>query len=203
MKNIDKEKQLTSSTDVDQEDLQHDVMAPDMVQGNYSNTEPYFQEEIVLKQVNTYDNKDQPSMIPAMGTSHIFSQEIENKYKLIYSKDKVDDSKWEHIRDIDNNLNDVFDPGAQADYDMEAFPTLEELKNIVFSMSAHSEAGLDDNESAIMLGWSVKLLPEYQGATNQEETKAALWGLSWCLRNNIQQVILEVDSELLVRWLRE
>lgn len=37
---------------------------------------------------------------------------------------------------------------------------------------------------------------------NQAEVEAAIWGLSWCLSNGVQQVMLELDSELLVRWIR-
>lgn len=43
--------------------------------------------------------------------------------------------------------------------------------------------------------------PSGQGTNNQAEVEAAIWGLSWCLGNNIHQVILEVYYELLVRWI--
>ncbi|KAM3375976.1 hypothetical protein P3S68_014690 [Capsicum galapagoense] len=45
--------------------------------------------------------------------------------------------------------------------------------------------------------------PLGQGTNNQVEVEAAIWGLSWCLSNGIQQVVMEVNSELLVRWIKK
>ncbi|XP_047257104.1 uncharacterized protein LOC124889439 [Capsicum annuum] len=44
--------------------------------------------------------------------------------------------------------------------------------------------------------------PLGHGTNNKAEVEAVIWGLSWCLNNDVQQVIIEVDSELLVRWIR-
>jgi len=43
--------------------------------------------------------------------------------------------------------------------------------------------------------------PLGEGTNNQAEVEAALFGLSWCAQLNYMDVILEVDSQLLVDWL--
>ncbi|KAH0646562.1 hypothetical protein KY284_034446 [Solanum tuberosum] len=43
--------------------------------------------------------------------------------------------------------------------------------------------------------------PLGEGTNNQAEVEAALFGLSWCVQLNYKNVILEVDSQLLVDWL--
>ncbi|WMV32833.1 hypothetical protein MTR67_026218 [Solanum verrucosum] len=43
--------------------------------------------------------------------------------------------------------------------------------------------------------------PLGEGTNNQTEVEAALFGLSWCVQLNYMNVILEVDSQLLVDWL--
>ncbi|WMV13671.1 hypothetical protein MTR67_007056 [Solanum verrucosum] len=39
------------------------------------------------------------------------------------------------------------------------------------------------------------------GTNNQAETQAAAYGLDWCIQHGYTKVILEVDSELLTKWL--
>ncbi|KAH0657989.1 hypothetical protein KY289_026737 [Solanum tuberosum] len=39
------------------------------------------------------------------------------------------------------------------------------------------------------------------GTNNQAETQAATHGLDWCVQHGYRKVILEVDSELLTKWL--
>ncbi|WMV13673.1 hypothetical protein MTR67_007058 [Solanum verrucosum] len=39
------------------------------------------------------------------------------------------------------------------------------------------------------------------GTKNQPETQAATHGLDWCVQHGYKKVILEVDSELLTKWL--
>lgn len=67
---------------------------------------------------------------------------------------------------------------------------------------------LEGLEQGVIIDYNGDLIYAYatplgQGTNNQPEVKAAIWGLSWCLNNGIQQVMLEVDAELLVRWTRE
>ncbi|KAF3655269.1 hypothetical protein FXO37_16040 [Capsicum annuum] len=117
----DQEKQLNSSTDIKipDMDVQHGVMASEMVQGISSNNETFLQKEVILEQVLTSNSKDQHSVNPTMEISHDSSQEIEDEDRVIHFEDEVKDSKLEHMRDINDNLNDVFNPGDQEDYAME------------------------------------------------------------------------------------
>ncbi|XP_055826362.1 uncharacterized protein LOC129894731 [Solanum dulcamara] len=46
-------------------------------------------------------------------------------------------------------------------------------------------------------------IPLGSGTNNQAEIKAAIFGLSWCLHLGYNQVILEVDSQLLLKWLQQ
>lgn len=39
------------------------------------------------------------------------------------------------------------------------------------------------------------------GTNNQAEVRAAICGLTWCIQNGYNRIILEVDSELLTKWL--
>lgn len=40
------------------------------------------------------------------------------------------------------------------------------------------------------------------GKTKQAELQAAIIGIIWCTQHGYNRVILEVDSELLVKWLK-
>ncbi|KAF3644302.1 hypothetical protein FXO38_20219 [Capsicum annuum] len=61
---------------------------------------------------------------------------------------------------------------------------------------AHKLGVIRDHNGDLIYAYATAL---GQGTNNQAGVEAAIWGLSWCLRNNIQQVILKVDSELLIR----
>lgn len=39
------------------------------------------------------------------------------------------------------------------------------------------------------------------GTSNQAEIRAAIFGITWCIQHGYSRVILEVDSELLTKWL--
>ncbi|KAK6780041.1 hypothetical protein RDI58_022225 [Solanum bulbocastanum] len=45
--------------------------------------------------------------------------------------------------------------------------------------------------------------PLGEGTNNQAEVEAAIFGLSWCANLNYKNVILEVDSQLLVEWMKD
>ncbi|KAK4706503.1 hypothetical protein R3W88_033939 [Solanum pinnatisectum] len=44
-------------------------------------------------------------------------------------------------------------------------------------------------------------IPLGEGTNNQAELQAASYGLNWCIQHGYNNIILEVDSELLIRWL--
>ncbi|WMV30199.1 hypothetical protein MTR67_023584 [Solanum verrucosum] len=44
-------------------------------------------------------------------------------------------------------------------------------------------------------------LPLGEGTNNQAEIQAANYGLKWCIQHGYKKIILEVDSELLTRWI--
>ncbi|WMV32966.1 hypothetical protein MTR67_026351 [Solanum verrucosum] len=44
-------------------------------------------------------------------------------------------------------------------------------------------------------------IPLGEGTNNQAEVQAASYGLKWCIQHGYNNIILEVDSELLTRWL--
>lgn len=44
--------------------------------------------------------------------------------------------------------------------------------------------------------------PLGEGNNNQAEFNAAIFGLSWCIQLGYRSVILEVDSELLTKWIK-
>ncbi|XP_055835240.1 uncharacterized protein LOC129903721 [Solanum dulcamara] len=46
-------------------------------------------------------------------------------------------------------------------------------------------------------------IPLGSGTNNQAEIKAVIFGLSWCLHLGYNQVILEVDSQLLLKWMQQ
>ncbi|KAK6777637.1 hypothetical protein RDI58_024355 [Solanum bulbocastanum] len=56
---------------------------------------------------------------------------------------------------------------------------------------------LKDQKGDIIFAFSV---PLGQGTHNQAEVEAAVFGLAWCVQLNHGNVILEVDSQLLVDW---
>lgn len=39
------------------------------------------------------------------------------------------------------------------------------------------------------------------GTNNQVEIQAAIYGLQWCINHGYHQVLLEVDSKLLIQWI--
>lgn len=41
------------------------------------------------------------------------------------------------------------------------------------------------------------------GSNNQAEVQAAVFGIIWCIQHGYSRVMLEVDSELLVKWLKQ
>ncbi|KAK4729620.1 hypothetical protein R3W88_022608 [Solanum pinnatisectum] len=44
-------------------------------------------------------------------------------------------------------------------------------------------------------------IPLGEGTNNQAEVQAARYGLHWCIQHGYRNIILEVDSELLTRWI--
>lgn len=40
------------------------------------------------------------------------------------------------------------------------------------------------------------------GTNNQAEIRAAIFGVSWCIQHGYNKIILEVDSKLLIKWLK-
>ncbi|XP_055814172.1 uncharacterized protein LOC129883562 [Solanum dulcamara] len=58
---------------------------------------------------------------------------------------------------------------------------------------------LRNASSELMFAYAI---PLGTGTNNQAEIKSAIFGLSWCLHLGYMQVILEVDSQLLLKWLQ-
>ncbi|XP_015167662.1 14.7 kDa ribonuclease H-like protein [Solanum tuberosum] len=44
-------------------------------------------------------------------------------------------------------------------------------------------------------------IPLGYGTNNQAETLAAIHGIEWCIQHGYRRIALEIDSELLTRWL--
>lgn len=59
---------------------------------------------------------------------------------------------------------------------------------------------LRSSNSEMIMAYSVSLS---EGTNNQAEVEAAIFGLSWCVQLNLEYVILEVDSELLIDQMQE
>ncbi|WMV30202.1 hypothetical protein MTR67_023587 [Solanum verrucosum] len=57
---------------------------------------------------------------------------------------------------------------------------------------------LRDEQGKIIYAFA---LPLGEGTNNQAETQAASYGLNWCIQHGYKKIILEVDSELLTRWI--
>ncbi|KAK4707372.1 hypothetical protein R3W88_033061 [Solanum pinnatisectum] len=45
------------------------------------------------------------------------------------------------------------------------------------------------------------VMPLWEGTNNQAEIQAANYDLNWCVQHGYNNIILEVHSELLIRWL--
>ena len=50
----------------------------------------------------------------------------------------------------------------------------------------------------IIYGFSI---PFGEGSNNQAEVQAATYGLNWCIQYSFRNIVLEVDSKLLTKWL--
>ena len=57
---------------------------------------------------------------------------------------------------------------------------------------------LRDNQGKLIYAFSI---PLGFGTNNSAEIQAALHGLNWCQQHGFKKIILEVDSELLVKWI--
>ncbi|PHT59573.1 hypothetical protein CQW23_01936 [Capsicum baccatum] len=57
---------------------------------------------------------------------------------------------------------------------------------------------LRDNQGNLIYAFST---PFGIGTNNQAEVKASIFGVSWCIQHGYNKLILEVDSELLIKWL--
>jgi len=57
---------------------------------------------------------------------------------------------------------------------------------------------LRDDQGSIVYAFPVLL---GEGTNNQAEVQAACFGLNWCVPHGYTNIILEVDSELLTKWL--
>ncbi|WMV30186.1 hypothetical protein MTR67_023571 [Solanum verrucosum] len=44
-------------------------------------------------------------------------------------------------------------------------------------------------------------IPLGYGTNNKVETLVAIHGIEWCIQHGYRRIILEIDSELLTRWL--
>uniref|UniRef100_M1A305 RNase H type-1 domain-containing protein n=1 Tax=Solanum tuberosum TaxID=4113 RepID=M1A305_SOLTU len=45
------------------------------------------------------------------------------------------------------------------------------------------------------------IIPLGSGTNSQAETLAAAHGIQWCLQHDFKKIILEINSELLTKWL--
>ncbi|WMV45633.1 hypothetical protein MTR67_039018 [Solanum verrucosum] len=57
---------------------------------------------------------------------------------------------------------------------------------------------LRDEQGKIIYAFA---LPLGEGTNNQAEIQAASYGLNWCIQHGYNKIILEVDSELLTKWI--
>ncbi|WMV23931.1 hypothetical protein MTR67_017316 [Solanum verrucosum] len=57
---------------------------------------------------------------------------------------------------------------------------------------------LRNEQGVIIFAFSI---PLGEGTNNQVEVQAACYGLNWCIQHGYNNIILEVDSELLTKWL--
>ncbi|WMV46072.1 hypothetical protein MTR67_039457 [Solanum verrucosum] len=58
---------------------------------------------------------------------------------------------------------------------------------------------LRDHKGELVYAFSI---PFGNGSNNQAETLAPSHGIEWCLQHGYKKILLEVDSELLVKWLQ-
>ncbi|XP_055807012.1 uncharacterized protein LOC129875801 [Solanum dulcamara] len=58
---------------------------------------------------------------------------------------------------------------------------------------------LSNNQGDLLFAFST---PFGEGTNNQSKILAAIFGLTWCLQLGYTKVILEVDSELVIRWIK-
>ncbi|KAK4717973.1 hypothetical protein R3W88_016311 [Solanum pinnatisectum] len=59
---------------------------------------------------------------------------------------------------------------------------------------------LRDDQGDIIYAFAI---PLGEGTNNQAEVQAASYGLNWCIQHGYTNIILEVDSELLIKWLKQ
>ncbi|WMV08266.1 hypothetical protein MTR67_001651 [Solanum verrucosum] len=57
---------------------------------------------------------------------------------------------------------------------------------------------LRDDQGVIIYAF---VFPFGEGTNNQAEVQAACYGLNWCIQHGYNNILLEVDSELLTKWL--
>jgi len=57
---------------------------------------------------------------------------------------------------------------------------------------------LRDEQGIIIFAFAI---PLGEGTNNQAEVQAACYGLNWCIQHGYNNIILEVDSKLLTKWL--
>jgi len=57
---------------------------------------------------------------------------------------------------------------------------------------------LRDDQGVIIYAFAIRF---GEGTNNQVEVQAACYGLNWCLQHGYNNILLEVDSELLTKWL--
>ena len=55
-----------------------------------------------------------------------------------------------------------------------------------------------DNEGKLIMAFATSL---GEGSNNKAETEAALFGLVWALELGYRNIIMELDSQLVVQWI--
>lgn len=57
-----------------------------------------------------------------------------------------------------------------------------------------------DHQGNLIYGYAVPLC---HGTKNQDELQSTIWGFSWCLNNYFWLVIMEIDSNHIVKWIKQ
>ncbi|KAH0744028.1 hypothetical protein KY290_032021 [Solanum tuberosum] len=123
--------------------------------------------------------------------------------------------------DVNTNMkgdNEIDGDGGVTKHKQANFSTMTDSSNMSklmlndrsTSSRGHSAEKLSKVEATITIFWLVALnslmqvrkLQSIAGTNYQAELEAAIYGLRWCVQQGFQHVILEVDSELLSKWVR-